>query len=58
MEKPTVYVIVEEGGVLLNISATAVYSSREQAEAHLTDPNRNWYADRAKVIPLILDSEA
>jgi hypothetical protein len=51
----TVFGIVGENRTFNNISARAVYSCREDAEAHLRDPERMWFDDRAVVIPLMLD---
>lgn len=41
-----------------NISARAVYSTRAEAEAHIADPARMWFDDRAAVIELEVDAEA
>lgn len=53
----TVYVIVGDNRLLQNISARAVYSKREDAEAHLKDAKRMWFDDHAAIIELELDGE-
>jgi len=51
----TVYVIVGENRTVNNISARAAYSTRDEAERHLTDKNRMWFDDRAVIVELVLD---
>ena len=46
----TVYVIVGENRLLSNISARAVYTKREDAEAHLVSKERMWFDDHAAII--------
>lgn len=54
----TVFIIVGDNARLENISARAAYSTREEAEAHLADPERMWFDNRAVIVPLELDAEA
>lgn len=54
----TVYVIVGANEAFENISARAVYSTREKADAHIKDAKRMWFDDRAVVVELVVDVEA
>lgn len=53
-----VYVIVGENRQFENVSARAVYSTREKAEAHLTSKELMWFDDRAVIVELTIDREA
>ena len=53
----TLFVIIGQNLKLENVSARAVYSKREDAEAHLADKARMWFDDRAVVVELELDKE-
>jgi len=52
-----VYVIVGHSKEFMNISARAVYSTREQAEKHLKDKKRMWFDDSAAIVELEVDKE-
>lgn len=52
-----VYAVVGENRGVNNVSARAVYSRREDADAHLADDARMWFDDRAVVIELEVDKE-
>lgn len=51
----TVFVIVGENTKFNNISARAVYSTREAAENHLKDKDCMWFDERAVIVELELD---
>lgn len=53
----TVYVIVGHNKKCDNVSARAAYSTRAEAEAHLVDPTRMWFDDRAVIVELEVDQE-
>jgi hypothetical protein len=52
-----VYVIVGVNRLLENTSARAVYSRREDAEAHLLDKKRMWFDDHAVMVEHEIDAE-
>ena len=57
MSNQKVYVIVGENRLIENISARAVYSTREKAQAHLDSKECMWFDDRAVIVELELDRE-
>jgi hypothetical protein len=52
-----VYIVVGENRNVNNISARAAYSTQPLAEAHLADPQRMYFDDRAVIVPLEIDVE-
>lgn len=55
MSDQIVYVIVGENKAMNNISARAVYSTRELAQAHLDSEASMWFDDRAVIVELTID---
>jgi hypothetical protein len=53
-----VYCIVYENRLVDTISGSAVYSKREDAAAHLVDPKRMQFSDRAAIVEHELDEKA
>ena len=52
-----VYVVIGENQMMHNICAHAVYSNQRDAQEHLGDPKRMWFADRAVINEIELDGE-
>jgi hypothetical protein len=52
-----VYVVVGHNKTFNNISARAVFTDRETASKWVLDPEKNWFDDETRIVPLELDED-